>query len=56
MLGKIASHLAHPENASYFRERPSWLYLLSEVTSSAILGTANRPGICNDELKLLTLR
>ena len=36
-----------------FREQVSWLCLLSEVTSDAILDTANRSGKSNDEITLL---
>ena len=37
-----------------FREQLSWLCLLSEVKSDAILGTTNRLGTfkCNDKFKL----
>ena len=43
MLSKISSQLAHSENKA-FRDQLSWLCLLFEATSNAILG--------NEELKL----
>ena len=58
MLCKIASQLAHSElTKGAFREQLSLLLftfycLLSEVTSDAILGTANGLGKYNDEFNL----
>ena len=43
----------YSETKVAFHEQLSWLCFLSEATSNAVLGTANRLGKCNDELKLL---
>ena len=55
MLGKIASHLAHSENKSCPPRTAVMAMLHSDVTSDAILGTVNRLGKCNDELKFRTI-